>query len=252
MTTNKKISRRQPHNIIRLISKSGLCSRKQALELVQAGKVKINGKLTLDPGHKIKWPDQILVNGKPLPKVNKRYILFNKPAGYVTTRKDELNRPTVYEFLKDISDWVFPVGRLDRDSEGLLIFTNDSKLGNILTDPHYKITRTYEVQIAGDLKEEDIERILKKGIDIGNGEKAHPTSLKILSKIDFSTWVEVCLEEGKNREIRRLFRALNRHVKRLIRTKYGPFKLDSIDPGKWIEINKIPPELSKHFKSKQN
>jgi 23S rRNA pseudouridine2605 synthase len=239
---------RLPHNIIRTISKSGLCSRKQALELVMAGKVKINGKVTLDPGHNPRKTDHILVNEKPLPESRKRYILFNKPAGYVTTRKDELNRPTVYEFLKDISDWVFPVGRLDLDSEGLLIFTNDTKFGNILTDPRYKVNRTYEVQIAGDLKDEDIERILKKGIDIGAGEKARPTGLKILSKIDFSTWVEVCLEEGKNREIRRLFRALNRHVKRLIRTKYGPFKLGSIQPGKWVEINKIPPEFSKHFK----
>lgn len=242
-------NRRLPHNIIRTISKSGLCSRKQALELVMAGKVKINGKLTLDPGQKTRDLDRILVNEKPLPEIRKRYILFNKPAGYVTTRKDELNRPTVYEFLKDISDWVFPVGRLDLDSEGLLIFTNDTKFGNILTDPRYKINRTYEVQIAGDLKDEDIEKILKKGIDIGNGVKAHPTSLKILSKIDFSTWVEVCLEEGKNREIRRMFRALNRHVKRLIRTKYGPFKLGSIGPGRWIELDKIPPEFSKLIKS---
>ena len=236
--------RRLPHNIIRTISKSGLCSRKQALELVMAGKVKINGKITLDPGHKTRNSDQILVNEKPLPKVKKRYILFHKPAGFVTTRKDELGRPTVYEFLKDINDWVFPVGRLDLDSEGLLIFTNDTKFGNVLTDPHYKINRTYEVLITGHITDKDIEKVLK-GIDIGRGEKTQPTSLKILSKNEDSAWVEVSLKEGKNREIRRLFEALNRPVQRLIRTKFGPFILGHIKSGKWHEFEEIPPEISK-------
>ena len=236
--------RRLPHNIIRTISKSGLCSRKQALELVMAGKVKINGKITLDPGHKTRNSDQILVNEKPLPKVKKRYILFHKPAGFVTTRKDELGRPTVYEFLKDINDWVFPVGRLDLDSEGLLIFTNDTKFGNVLTDPHYKINRTYEVLITGHITDKDIEKVLK-GIDIGRGEKTQPTSLKILSKNEDSAWVEVSLKEGKNREIRRLFEALNRPVQRLIRTRFGPFNLGHIKSGKWHEFEEIPPEISK-------
>ena len=237
---NKYRKKSLSKNIIRTISKSGFCSRKQALELVMAGKVKINGKITLDPGHKTGKTDQILINGKPLPKVKKRYILLHKPAGYVTTRKDELGRPTVYEFLKDIDDWVFPIGRLDMDSEGLLILTNDTEFGNIMTDPHYKINRTYKVLITGHITDDEIKDILKKGLKIGRGEKTQPTSLKILSKNDDSTWVEVSLKEGKNREIRRLFEALNRPVKRLIRTDFGPFKLGSIDPGKWIELKAIP------------
>jgi 23S rRNA pseudouridine2605 synthase len=239
--------RRLPYNIIREISKSGLCSRKQALELVMAGKVKVNGRITLDPGLKTRETDQVLVNEKTLPKSRKRYILFHKPAGYVTTRKDELNRPTVYEFLKDIDDWVFPVGRLDLDSEGLLIFTNDTNFGNVLTDPRYKISRTYEVLISGHITDNDIQKVLK-GIDIGRGERTHPKELKILSKNDDSTWVEVSLKEGKNRELRRLFEALNRPVKRLIRTRFGPFSLSSIRPGKWIELKEIPPEISRLIK----
>lgn len=236
--------RHLPYNIIRAISKSGICSRKQALELVTAGKVKINGRIVLDPGYKAGKTDQILVNEKPIPKTRKIYILLHKPAGYVTTRKDELGRPTVYEFLKDIDDWVFPVGRLDLDSEGLLIFTNDTKFGNLLTDPRYKISRSYEVQISGHITESDIEKVLK-GVDIGRGEKSKPIGLKILSENDDSTWVEVSLKEGKNREIRRLFEALDRPVKRLIRTRFGPFMLGSIEMGKWIEFNEIPPEISK-------
>lgn len=258
---NKNRRRRLPHNIIRTISKSGLCSRKQALELVMAEKVRVNGKTLLDPGYKPKKSDSILVNEKPLPtssfshgvtkcrglwprQKDKIYILFHKPAGYITTRKDELGRPTVYEFLKDIDAWVFPVGRLDRDSEGLLIFTNDTKFGNILTEPRYNIERTYEVSIKGSLTHEDIAKILS-GIDIGRGEKTRPTAVKMLSRGDGSSLVEITLKEGKNREIRRLFERLGKPVIRLVRTRFGPFKLGSIKSGKWIEYKGIPPEILK-------
>ncbi|MCX5713434.1 MAG: pseudouridine synthase [Candidatus Omnitrophica bacterium] len=241
---NTQISR----NIIRTISKSGFCSRKQALELVMAGKVKINAKTVIDPGYKTKKTDRILVNNKPLLKAKKRYILLHKPAGYVTTRKDELGRPTVYKLLKDIDDWIFPVGRLDLDSEGLLILTNDTKFGNIMTEPRFKISRTYKVLITGHIADDTVQDLLKNGLDIGKGEKTHPTSLKMVSKNDDSAWVEVSLKEGKNREIRRLFEALNRPVIRLIRTDFGPFRLGSIDLGKWIEFNAIPPEISRLIK----
>jgi len=208
------------------------------------GRVKIKGKTILDPGTKISDPGNVFVNGKPLPKVKKRYILFHKPSGYVTTREDELGRPTVYEFLKDINDWIFPVGRLDRDSEGLLIFTNDTKFGNILTEPRYKIERTYEVLINGPILHDEILSILK-GVDIGRGEKTQPANVKILDKKDNQSWVKVSLQGGKNREIRRLFERFNKPVKRLIRTNFGPFSLGSIKPGRWIELKEIPKEISK-------
>ena len=209
-----------------------------------AGRVKIKGKTSLDPGIMISDPGNISVDGKPLPKVKKRYILFHKPAGYVTTRSDELGRPTVYEFLKDIDDWIFPVGRLDLDSEGLLIFTNDTKLGNILTEPGYKIERTYEVLIDGPISHDEILKMLE-GVDIGRGEKARPRSVKMIDKKDGQIWVRVSLEEGKNREIRRLFERFDRQVKRLVRIKFGPFSLGSIKPGKWTELKDIPPEILK-------
>ena len=244
---NKNLEQRLSHNIIRTISKSGFCSRKQALELVMAGKVKIDGKMIVDPGHKVRNSAHILVNEKPLPKKEKRYILLHKPAGYVTTRKDELGRPTVYDFIRDIDDWIFPVGRLDLDSEGLLIFTNDTKFGNLLTEPRYKISRTYEVLITGQITPKEIESVLS-GMDISRGERTEPISLRILSKNSNSTWVEVMLKEGKNREIRRLFEALNKPVKRLIRTRFGPFKLGSIESGKWIDLKELPPEISSLIK----
>lgn len=223
-----------------MISKSGLCSRKQALDLVMSGRVKLKGKVVIDPGIIITDPKNIFVDGKPLPKNKKRYILLHKPAGYVTTRKDELGRPTVYEFLKDIDDWIFPVGRLDLESEGLLIFTNDTKFGNILTEPRYKIERTYEVLIDSPISHEEIANMLK-GVDIGRGEKAHPTDVKVLDKKDGQSWVRVSLKGGKNREIRRMFEHFDKSVKRLIRIKFGPFDLSSIKPGRWIELKDIPP-----------
>lgn len=226
-------------NIIRTISKSGLCSRKQALELVLAGKVKVKGKAVRDPGTKISGPGNILVSGKPLPRSKKTYILLHKPPGYVTTRKDELGRPTVYEFLKDVGDWVFPVGRLDLDSEGLLIFTNDTEFGNILTDPRYKIERTYEILIDNPVSEDDILQ-MRRGVDIGRGETARPTGVKTLDKTDGLNWVQITLQSGKNREIRRLFEHFDKKVRRLVRIKYGPFDLGSIKPGKWIELKEVP------------
>ena len=227
-----------------MISKSGLCSRKQALDLVMAGRVKVNGRVALDPGAKINDTKTILVDGKPLPKVKKRYILLHKPPGYVTTRDDELGRPTVYEFLKDVDDWIFPVGRLDRDSEGLLIFTNDTKFGNILTEPGYKIERTYEVLTDSPILHEEILKMLK-GVEIGRGEIARPTGVKALDKKDGGNWVRVSLQGGKNREIRRLFEKFVKPVKRLVRIKYGPFSLGDIKPGKWIELKEMPEEISK-------
>lgn len=227
------------YNIIRTLSKLGLCSRKQALELVKAGRVRVDGEVVLDPGVKPGFRAKVTIDERPIPKKVKRLILLNKPAGYVTTRRDELGRSTVYELLRDVKDWIFPVGRLDRDSEGLLIFTNDAKFGNMLTDPEFGIERTYEVLIEGVLAQEEAQRILR-GIDIGRGERARPVSLKILIRKSDSTLVEVILKEGKNREIRRLFESLGKPVKRLLRTKYGPFKLGDLKPGKWVEVKDIP------------
>ena len=227
------------YNIIRTISKYGLCSRKQAFEFVKNGKVRVNEKTVLDPGKKISPVDRISVNGKPLKEKRKRYILFHKPAGYVTTRQDELGRPTVYEFLKNIDDWVFPVGRLDKDSEGLLILTNDTKFGNALTDPRYNIPRTYKVLIDGILSNDNLEDI-RKGINIGRGEKTQPAKVKILNHDKNRTLLEITITEGKNREVRRLFEHLNKPVKRLIRLSFGPFSLGHIKSGKYVEINKIP------------
>ncbi|MDD4862354.1 MAG: pseudouridine synthase [Smithellaceae bacterium] len=218
------------------MSKSGVCSRKQALKLVKEGKVAVNGRIVTDPGKKVMGEDCISVNGGAISTNKKRYILLHKPAGYVTTRNDELGRDTVYEFLKDVKEWVFPVGRLDKDSEGLLLFTNDTRFGDRLTDPKYRVPRTYKVTVKGVISQDDLAR-LRKGIEIGHEETAKAETVNIIGHDKASTVMEIMLTEGKNREIRRMFECLKKPVLRLIRTRFGPYAIGSTQPGKWREIS---------------
>ncbi|HUV08024.1 MAG TPA: pseudouridine synthase [Spirochaetia bacterium] len=220
------------HSIIRIISKHGLCSRKQAVELVRHNKVTLNGRPVLHPGERAALSDVIHVDGRLLAGKKKLYILFHKPPGYVTTRKDELGRDTVYRFLEGIGDWVFPVGRLDKDSEGLLLFTNDSRFAERLADPKFEVPRSYLVTLDGPLSAEETAEILR-GVDIGRGEVCRPRKVRIIGETPKSVTVELTLAEGMNREIRRLFKSLGKRVLRLVRTRFGPFELGSLKPGKW-------------------
>ncbi len=224
------------NNLIRTLSKLGLCSRSQALVHVQAGRVTVNGRVVTDPGYKVSPRDKIVLDGKKADPQTKRYFIFHKPADCVTTRSDEKGRKTVYDYLGEIGSWVFPVGRLDLDSEGLLVFTNDTAYGNQLTDPANKVPRTYEVWVEGLLTVEDQRRV-SKGVDIGKGETSQAAHLKILEAGEKISHGEIVLTEGKNREVRRLFDVLGKPVTRLLRTRFGPFALGHLEPGLWKEVN---------------
>ena len=231
----KPIKGRSSRNLIRTLSKLGLCSRTQALVHVQAGRVTVNGRTVKDPGYAVRVHDKIQLEGETARPQAKQYFLFHKPAGCVTTRSDEKGRKTIYDFLGEIGACVFPVGRLDLDSEGLLVLTNDTAFGHRLTEPRFKVLRTYEVWVQGKLTVEDQAQI-KKGIDIGRGETAQPATLKILKAEDKLSHAEVTLTEGKNREVRRMFDALGKPVTRLLRTRFGPFLLGDLKPGAWKPI----------------
>jgi 23S rRNA pseudouridine2605 synthase len=231
------------HNLIRTLSKLGLCSRSQALLHVQAGRVRVNGKRVTDPGRVVGPHDKIHLAGEAAKPRAKRYFLFYKPAGCVTTRSDEKGRRTIYDFLEEIGGWVFPVGRLDLDSEGLLVLTNDTAFGNQLTEPSYKVPRTYEVWVKGTLGADDQSKI-SQGLYIGRGETSLPARLKIIKAELPVSHGEVTLIEGKNREVRRLFDVLGKPVVRLLRTKFGSFALGDLKPGTWKEIN--PPTPPAH------
>ena len=213
----------------------GLYSRSQSYELIRSGKVKVNGSVVTDPNRAIVLSDRILIDDKKTEKKKPRYILLHKPAGYVTTRRDEKNRLTVYDILGETGGWLFPIGRLDKDTEGLLIFTNDTAFGDRLTDPTNKVPRTYLVTTNGVISNEDVKKALG-GVNIGRGEESKPVAFKITERRPLETVVEVTLTEGKNREIRRLFETLGKPVKRLVRTSFGSFKLGDIPYGKWREV----------------
>ncbi|NLO90499.1 MAG: rRNA pseudouridine synthase [Elusimicrobia bacterium] len=240
------------HNIIRVLSKLGVCSRKQAVEYVQAGRVSVNGKTVLNPGMPASVNDRILVDGKAPAKNEKICVLFNKPPDCVTTRSDELGRKTVYDYLGDMGQWLFPVGRLDLESEGLLLFTNDTAFGNRLTDPRFSIPRTYLVTLDGPLSPAELERIGRGGVDIGRGECSGPASLSAVPEASGGFTVRITLTEGKNRELRRLFEVFGRKVLRLLRTDFGGFSLGDIAPGQWRKCPVPPAPSAPNHKARNN
>ena len=193
---------------------------------MQSGRVTVNGRCVTEPGYEVCPGDKILLAGETAQPKAKRYFLFHKPAGCVTTRSDERGRKTIYDWLGDIGVWIFPVGRLDMDSEGLLILTNDTAFGHRLTEPSFKVPRTYEVWVKGMLTAED-------------QNKSQPVRLKIIRAEEPVSHAEVILTQGRNREIRRMFESLGKPVIRLLRTRFGPFELGDLKPGTWKEINVV-------------
>ncbi len=220
------------HSIIRILSKKGLCSRKQAADLVAAGRVRLNGRPVRSPGELACLADRIEVDGRSLGGSRPLYLMLHKPPGCVTTRSDERGRDTVYRFLEAVEQWVAPVGRLDKDSEGLLLFTNDSRFSHRLLDPVHAVPRTYLATVAGALSSEQAEAALR-GTDIGRGEASKPVAFRVAAATADSTTYEVTLTEGKNREVRRLFEAYGTKVARLLRIRFGPYELGSLEPGCW-------------------
>ena len=207
---------------------------------MKEGRIKVAGRVVRDPGF-IVGPRALIQVHDRIPAIRKkRYLIFHKPRGIVVSRKDERGRKTVYDFLPEAAGWVFPVGRLDRESEGLLILTNDTAFGARLTDPDFAFPRTYEVWIKERLLPADLDA-LRSGMDIGRGEKSRPVEVKLAGTAG-GTHLEMTLTEGKNREIRRMFEARGKRVRRILRTRFGPFELASLKPGEWREftLRRIP------------
>jgi 23S rRNA pseudouridine2605 synthase len=189
-----------------------------------------NGRVELDPQWLVREGDAILVDGKPLVKVRAIYLICNKPRGLVTTADDTKGRPTVYQCLEGLDiPHVGPVGRLDMDSEGLLLFTNDTIWASALLDPENRVSKTYHVRIDGDLGAAAIER-MTQGVRDG-GELLRAKSVKVLRNDEQDSWIEVVLQEGKNREIRRMLKAVGFEVQRLVRVRIGDLVLGDLAKG---------------------
>ena len=221
----------------KVIANSGLTSRRKAEELILAGKVLVNGRIVTELGTKVDDMDAIVVNGKPLPKVNKKvYYLLNKPSGYICSLSDEKGRKVVTDLIEDKSIRVYPVGRLDYDTTGLLILTNDGEFANLLSHPSNNVEKLYRVTIDGILTTEEIYQ-LKDGIDI-DGVKVVPTRVKVKKRnLNKNTEiVEFGIVEGRNHIVKRVFEKLNHPVIKLKRESYAFLNVVDLAYGEYRDL----------------
>ena len=219
---NKKVG------LARALSKLGFCSRSQAFDLIRQGKVTLNGAHPTNPSTPVRLGvDRIQVEGQRIAAAEKLYLMLNKPRGIVTTASDEKGRDTVYSLLPKELQWLAPVGRLDKASEGLLLLTNDSEWAARITDPATHLDKTYHVQLNVIAGQPLIDSLLR-GIETPNGETLGAKRVSLLRAGEKNSWIELVLDEGKNRQIRRMFDALGIEVLRLIRVAIGPLQLGTL------------------------
>lgn len=226
----------------KIIADSGICSRRKAEELIAQGRVKINGRPCKvgDKADPIK--DIVSIDGERVVferKKTYRYIMLNKPRGYVTTMSDELDRKCVTELLDGVDARVYPIGRLDKNSEGLLLFTNDGNFANEIMHPSKHVTKTYRVTVRPDVDDEVLVK-LSEGVVI-DGRKTLPCTVLVLDKQPGRTVLQMTTSEGRNRQIRKMCEAVGLEVARLKRTAVGPIKLGMLKPGTWRDLK--PEEL---------
>ncbi len=223
--------------IQKIISDSGFCSRRKAEEFISKNRVKNNG-------HPVKLGDKgdpardiITVDDERIYFDKKKqftYIMLNKPRGYVTTMEDEMGRRCVTELLSGVSERVYPIGRLDRNSEGLLLFTNDGVFANSIMHPSKHVSKTYRVTVRPDITDEQLVK-LTEGVLI-DGKKTLPATINVLTKETGRVVIQMVIREGRNRQIRRMCEAVGLEVARLKRTGVGPIKLGMLKPGTWREL----------------
>jgi 23S rRNA pseudouridine2605 synthase len=223
----------------KIIAAQGIASRRAAERLILAGRVAVNGVRVTELGTRADpVVDDITVDGRPLkPRAapRRRVILLNKPPGCVTTMSDPAGRPTVADLLHDIPERLYPVGRLDFFTAGLLLCTNDGDLANRLMHPRYKLEKTYRIAITGRIDAEDLAR-LRCGVPLEDG-MSRPRKVVLVDTGEKETVIDVVLAEGRNRQLRRMLAALHLGIRRLVRIAYGPLTLDGVAPGHWRELH---------------
>jgi pseudouridine synthase len=225
-------AQRGPLSLARALSKFGVCSRSEAVRRIEAGRVRLNGRVVTRPEARLDPSrDRVSVDGRGVGDLLETVVVaLHKPTGYVTTRTDPGGRPTVYDLLRDQGEWLFPVGRLDRDSAGLLVFTNDHRLGERLTSPQAHVPKTYHVRVAG-VPDAAALRVLREGVPLADG-LTRPARVRSLgARRDGSVWLEIVLGEGRNRQVRRMCAAIGHDVLELVRVGIGAFRLGDLAPG---------------------
>ncbi len=216
----------------KLIAEAGIASRRKAEELILEGKVSVNGTPAKIGDKADPDGDRITVDGRSLDKkIKKIYLMLHKPRGYITTMSDEMGRKCVAELVRDVPERVFPVGRLDRESEGLLLMTNDGEFANAMMHPSHHVPKVYRVTVRPGVTEDQLVK-LSTGMVI-DGWKTAPTTVRVLSEEPGRVVLEIVLHEGRNRQIRKMCEQLGLEVARLRRTAFGASKLGMLPPGKW-------------------
>lgn len=217
--------------INKYIASSGLCSRRKADELIEAGRVRVNGEVVRLLGYEIRTKDKVSIDNKPLRTMKLEYYRFYKPTGYITTSSDEKGRKTIYDILPDEMSHLNPVGRLDKDSSGLLILTNDGNLVYELTHPSVKVAKVYRVTVDAFLKVEDLEK-LATGIELEKGKVAY-CDCEIIERKKDETLLEITLYQGMNRQIRRMIEYLGHNVVHLKRIRHATIDLTGLKKGQY-------------------
>ncbi|MGD0436113.1 MAG: pseudouridine synthase [Bryobacteraceae bacterium] len=226
----------------RVLSKAGLGSRAAARKWIGAGRVKVNGTLVQTPDRWVDLErDRVTLDDKPIRAPRKIYLLLYKPKGYITTRKDPGGRPTVYDLLQDVGQWVVPVGRLDQDSSGLLLLTNDTAFAERVSNPEYKVAKSYLVKASTLLSDEQLDR-LRKGILLDDGP-TQPAEVQRMRDSARSTFLEITIREGRNRQVRRMIEAIGSSVRKLVRTEIGGLRIGNLPIGKYRELTAGEVEL---------
>ena len=221
----------------RVLSKAGFGSRTEARSWIGAGRVRVNGKLIQTPDHWVDLErDRVTLDDKPVRAGRKIYLLLYKPEGYLTTYKDPQGRPTVYDLIQDLDQWVFPVGRLDLDTSGLLLLTNDTQFAERITNPAYKAPKTYLVKTASRLGDGELEQ-LRRGVLLSDGA-TQPALVQRLRDSGNHTFLELTITEGRNRQVRRMIEAVDSSVLKLVRTAIGPIQIGELAIGKYRQLER--------------
>jgi pseudouridine synthase len=221
----------------RVLSKAGIGSRTETRRWIAAGRIAVNGKKTQTPDFWVDMDhDRVTLDGKPIAAKEKIYLLLYKPKGYLTTFKDPEVRKTVYDLLQGVGEWIFPVGRLDQDTTGLLIMTNDSALGDYITSPESKVPKTYLVKSSLRLSDEQLDQ-LRAGLALADGPTRPATVQRIRDSAKY-TFFEITITEGRNRQVRRMVEALGAKVLKLVRTQIGPIAIAGLEIGKHRELSR--------------
>jgi 23S rRNA pseudouridine2605 synthase len=220
----------------RVLSKAGIASRTTTREFIEQGRVKVNGRVVKNPDFWVEQKDVVHFNGRRVKSEKKIYVALNKPTGVVTSAADKRGRPTVYDYVKDLGRWVFPVGRLDMDTSGLIILTNDTEFGETLLQPDSKVPKTYYVKVSGSVSVEEYFA-LAYGVDIGRGESSGRAVVREVRSNSKYTWFELTITEGKNRQVRRMCDAIGHPVLKLVRIRIGGYELGDLPVGRYRLLN---------------